>query len=238
MHELPANHMPVVIIGDLGQLKVAELFLESKGYQIQQQIISNAEFWRSATEDERTESGCHSTALWQANPLLTEVIDCIESNTHGRTMVDLACGAGRDSVYLATRGWQVTSIDNKSNALERCEQLANSMDVSLTTLLKDLENQTHPLEELSADLVLVMRYLHRPLFPEIDQLINPEGILVYSTFMIGSEKFGSPRNPNYLLTPGELAEVFSSYQILKDEQRELPDGRPVALFVAKKVVAN
>ena len=234
MHELPANHFSIALIGNGEQLRAAELFLEDKGYNVQDKLISNDSFWTIASEEKQTESGCHSTPLWQANPLLTENIDCIESNTIGRTMIDLACGAGRDSVYLANRGWQVTSIDNKPSALERCQKLADSMNVSLTTLLKELENQSQPLKNLSADLVLVMRYLHRPLFPEIDQLINPGGILVYSTFMIGSEKFGSPRNPNYLLAPGELAETFSSYQILKDEQHELADGRPVAIFIAKK----
>ncbi|PCJ48015.1 MAG: methyltransferase type 11 [Gammaproteobacteria bacterium] len=234
MHELPANHKAISLLGEAEQLQQAEIFLSSKGYTITQCILANEEFWRVMSLNNKVESGCHTVALWQANPLLREVIELVETNVAGRQAIDLACGAGRDSVYLAKRGWQVTALDYKQDALERCNQLASLSQTSLTTLHKDLENGTNPLKGIKADLVLVMRYLHRPLFGAIDQLIKPGGALVYSTFMDGCEKFGSPKNPNYLLKPGELAEAFPAYKILLDETRKLADGRPVALFVATK----
>jgi len=234
MHELPANHVPIAILGDLEQLTQATAFLTSKGYQIAEHIEVSEELWHQASEQDLLETGCHSKMLWQANPLLTECIEQVEQAITGRSIIDLACGAGRDSVYLATRGWQVTAIDNKEDTLERCQNLSESSQVKLTTLNINLENQTDPLADLQSDLVLVMRYLHRPLFPAIDKLIKPGGALIYSTFMVGSEQYGSPRNPAYLLRAGELADCFSHYHILIDEQRELADGRPVALFVATK----
>ena len=79
-----------------------------------------------------------------------------------------------------------------------------------------------------------MRYLHRPLLPYLADWLNPGGVLCYSTFMVGSEKFGSPKNPNYLLRPGELSETFTGMSIVHDEPVELPDGRPVAQFIAQK----
>jgi hypothetical protein len=53
--------------------------------------------------------------------------------------------------------------------------------------------------------------------------------------MAGSEltTVGRPRNPNFLLNAGELAEVFSNAEILVDEVEVLDDGRPVAAFIAK-----
>ena len=234
MHELPANHYPIALIGNSAQLQQAVEFLASKGYKIVEQFLSNDLFWQQVSEEKIVDEGSISVPLWRANPLLCEIINLVEEHVSGRTVVDLACGAGRDSVYLAQRGWQVTSIDNKTETLERCEQLAHSNQVEVNTLKIDLEATKQPLNSLSTDLVLVMRYLHRPLFQAIDQLIKPNGAIIYSTFMVGSEKYGSPRNPNYLLKPGELADIFASYEILIDEQRELADGRPVALFAAIK----
>ena len=234
MHELPANHYPIALIGSTQLLQEAEEFLTLKGYKIIERFLCDDIFWQQATEDKLVEEGGLSVPLWKANPLLTEIITQVEEHVSGRTAVDLACGAGRDSVYLAQRGWQVTSIDNKSDTLERCKQLAHSNQVDVDTRLINLETEEKPLCNLSADLVLIMRYLHRPLFPAINKLIKTKGAIIYSTFMVGSEQYGSPRNPNYLLKPGELADIFASYDVLIDEQRELADGRPVALFVAIK----
>jgi len=239
LHELPANHIAISLLGEKHQLENAKTFLTTKGYSIGECFIADNNFWQRMSEQQLSETGCHSVALWQANPLLTEIISLVENNVGGRLAIDLACGAGRDSVYLAKRGWQVTAIDYKADTLERCQQLANISQTSLSTLQRDLENSEQPLadinDDLKADLILVMRYLHRPLFSAIDESIKVGGAIVYSTFMVGSEQYGSPKNPNYLLKPGELAEVFSSYKILIDEARNLPDGRPVALFVAIKV---
>jgi len=234
MHELPANHLPVAIMGHQNQLTSAEAFLQSKGYQLVDKIIADSASFSNMENNTLLETGCHSTQLWQANPFLQEVITKIENRVKGRSVLDLAAGAGRDSVYLARRGWQVTALDINADSLQRCQQLAKSNQVELTTLQRDLEGQSPEINDLSTDLVMVMRYLHRPLFPLIDQIIHPGGAIIYSTFMIGCEQFGSPRNPNYLLKPGELASTFSNYQVIVDEQRNLADGRPVALFVGIK----
>lgn len=234
MYELPANHRPIALVGDFRQLAQAKQFLQLKGYQVVEVFLSDDAFWEQASKLALVQRGDHSIQLWQANPLLTEIIDLLEAKVSGRSALDLACGAGRDSVYLAQRGWDVTAIDHKMDAIERCNRLAKSAQVEINALIRDLENQPQPLADLNADLVLVMRYLHRPLFPAIDSLIQSGGGIVYSTFMEGSEQFGSPRNPAYLLKPGELAEQFSGYEILLDEQRQLADGRPVSLFVAFK----
>jgi len=234
MHELPANHVPVAIMGHEDQLTAAGNFLQSKGYQLLDKVIVDSALLSNMDDKALLETGCHSAQLWQANPFLQEVISRVENRVEGRFALDLAAGAGRDSVYLAKRGWETTAVDINKDSLERCEQLAKTNQVELTTLQRDLEGTPLEPDELTTDLLLVMRYLHRPLFPAIDQMIRPGGAIIYSTFMVGCEQFGSPRNPNYLLKPGELASIFSNYQIIVDEERKLADGRPVALFVGIK----
>jgi cytochrome b561 len=84
------------------------------------------------------------------------------------------------------------------------------------------------------DLINVARYLHRPLFAQIKSLLAVDGIILYHTFMQGSEVFGSPKNPNFLLKQGELAEVFADWHIWCDQTLVLADGRPMSYFIAQK----
>ena len=56
--------------------------------------------------------------------------------------------------------------------------------------------------------VVVTNYLYRPLLPCLHEYLLPGGILIYETFMAGNEQFGRPSNPDFLLQPGELKQVF------------------------------
>jgi SAM-dependent methyltransferase len=233
MHELPDKDQVLQLIGTQHQLAECRAFLLDKGYTISREIEATESLWQWAEQQDLLEAGCHSVPLWQANPLLQGAIEEIEQATRGRSAIDLACGAGRDTVYLAQRGWQVTGVDIKADALARCQALAESAQVDVDTLQADIEARPEVLGDHTYDLIIVMRFLYRPLLKRLVKHLKPGGVLCYSTFMVGSEQFGSPRNPNYLLKPGELAEVYADLTIIKDEVHHLADGRPVALFVAQ-----
>jgi hypothetical protein len=55
--------------------------------------------------------------------------------------------------------------------------------------------------------VVVTNYLHRPLFPALLAALEPDGILLCETFMVGHERYGRPSNPDFLLRDGELLDV-------------------------------
>jgi hypothetical protein len=55
--------------------------------------------------------------------------------------------------------------------------------------------------------VVVTNYLWRPILPNIVDLVGPGGVLLYETFAEGNEAYGRPRNPDFLLKPGELFEA-------------------------------
>ena len=234
MHELPDKHQELQLIGSNEMLNDAEAFLIEKGYQVERKIESTTAFWQWAEKQDIVDSGCKSLPLWRANPLLIDNIDLIEKSTHGRRALDFASGAGRDAVFLANRGWDVTALDIKEDALGRCRTLADSMSCAIDTLQADMESGEDHLADQTFDLIVVMRYLHRPYLPELFHHLNPGGILCYSTFMVGCEQFGSPRNPNYLLRPNELAETFPQMKLLVNEEHRLADGRPIALFIGQR----
>ncbi|VVE81773.1 class I SAM-dependent methyltransferase [Pandoraea sputorum] len=121
----------------------------------------------------------------------------------GARVLDLACGYGRHTRWLAGRGVHVTAIDRDEAALATMATLAN-----VTTLGVDLEGAPWPLAaDATFDAVIVTNYLHRPLFPRITASVASGGVLIYETFAQGNERYGKPSNPLFLLSPGELLDV-------------------------------
>ncbi len=74
----------------------------------------------------------------------------------------------------------------------------------------DIENGPWPYTGRQYAGVVVTNYLHRPLFPRLLESVLPGGVLIYETFAVGNEAYGRPRNPDFLLKPGELREVISN----------------------------
>ncbi|MEZ5366422.1 MAG: hypothetical protein R2748_29825 [Bryobacterales bacterium] len=78
-----------------------------------------------------------------------------------------------------------------------------------------------------------MRYLHRPLFPVLERAVRPGGLLVYKTFTTDHLRFDAPpRNPLFLLEPGELLREFAPWRVLRYEEEWR--GRGTAALLARK----
>lgn len=235
MHELPMRNVALQLCGCENSTAQAKAFLSDKGYDILYSQNWDKELF--AEQGLPLISGSNSRRLWQP----AGIVEFFEQHFGAKVEaakqgLDIGCGAGRDLVYLATQGWQMTGIDYHQDALERANALAHYNQTEIKGLALDLEKGTPELLQLKQefDLVCVVRYLHRPLFEQIKAIIKPGGFIVYQTFMQGCEKISRPRNPNFLLKPGELAQTFSGYNILLDEVEHLSDGRPVARFIAQK----
>jgi tellurite methyltransferase len=242
MHELPQRRIPLSLCGDDHSLSVARDFLSDREFTIHREIVWSAELAAALAQQQKLESGETSHRLWQPAPLITDFINNILPDLSGtpKNGLDIACGAGRDMVYLAMHGWQMLGLDNSAEALQRTQQLASFNRVSVQTQLIDLEKAENPFADIPAlhdnslDLVCGFRYLHRPLFPHLQRLLKPGGFMVYQTFMAGCEKISSPRNPRFLLQPDELATTFASFDILENDVIRLDDGRPMSAFIARK----
>lgn len=116
-------------------------------------------------------------------------------------VLDVACGGGRHAVWLAAKGYRVTAVDR---------DLASSAAVrdtpGITWVEHDLELAPWPFEPGVWQGVVVVNYLHRPLFEPLLAALAPGGVLLYATYAEGQARFGRPRNPDHLLKPGELLE--------------------------------
>ena len=123
----------------------------------------------------------------------------------GGSVLDLACGNGRHSFFLAERGFSVTAVDRNITAISNSE-LSGQVEV----VEADLEDGSPwPLAGRQFDGIVVTHYLHRPLFPTILASLGEGGVLIYETFSLGNEDFGRPSHPDFLLKPGELLNICS-----------------------------
>lgn len=128
----------------------------------------------------------------------------------GGPVLDLACGGGRHARLFLGLGHPVTALDRD---LSGVADLAASERVAA-----DLEDGSPwPLAGRAFAAVVVTNYLHRPLFPCLIAALEPGGLLLYETFALGQERFGRPKNPEFLLRPGELLAACAGLAVVAYE---------------------
>lgn len=137
----------------------------------------------------------------------------------GAAVLDIAAGKGRHTRFFAERGHRVTAIDRDVSGLPAAD--------NVEIIAADLEDGSPwPLAGRAFGAVVVTNYLHRPLFPVLLDSVEPEGVLLYETFMIGNERFGKPSRPEFLLTDGELLDlVRDRFSVIAYEARMISEPR-------------
>jgi SAM-dependent methyltransferase len=141
----------------------------------------------------------------------------------GGRVLDLAAGGGRHVRLLRERGFAVLAVDRDIGALT---PLAGPC---IEVRAADLEGGAPWPFGGGHDGIVVTNYLHRPLLPSIAQALATGGVVIYETFMRGNERLGRPRNPDFLLHPGELLEAFASLTVTAFEQGEVTLPRPAMI---------
>jgi SAM-dependent methyltransferase len=174
------------------------------------------------------------------SPFFVSTLPALADATRDGPLLDLACGAGRHALASAAAGIRTVALDRDAAALARLraatrERAAAARERGLAArihaLRADLEGGTAiPLRPGAFGAVLVFRYLHRPLADAIASLLRPGGLLVYETFTTAQRALGrGPRNPAFLLEPGELPVLFQGLRTLSFEEGLYGDGVPEAL---------
>jgi len=145
--------------------------------------------------------------------------------------LDIAMGEGRNGVFLATKGFQVTGIDISETGLKKAETLAKEQGVSIETKVVDLEQ--YQLRSETYDVILCTYYLQRNLFPQMIKALKPGGMVLVETYTMEHLKYRAHFKPQYLLQPNELLDHFTDLTILQYQVRD--DGQAVyASILAQK----
>jgi 2-polyprenyl-3-methyl-5-hydroxy-6-metoxy-1,4-benzoquinol methylase len=162
----------------------------------------------------------------------------------GRAL-DLACGEGRNAVWLAERGWQVTGVDFAEVALEKARSLADTRGVAGEWVAADLRD--YQPEQGAFDLVLIF-YLQVPA-PERASILRtavgavaPGGTLLLVAHDSANLEhgYGGPQAPALLYSAEDAAADLDGLQIVQAERVErpvqTPDGDRVALDALVRAV--
>lgn len=163
----------------------------------------------------------------------------------GRAL-DLACGEGRNALWLATRGWEVTGIDFSSVAVEKARVIAARSPRSVRERLDYRCADVTTADYGSGyDLALVL-YLHLEAPARtvvVNRAINslkPDGILMISGHDRSNIDYGvgGPQDPEILYTPDELVNEFGDridFELAGNPRRDTGDGVAIdALAIGRK----
>lgn len=147
--------------------------------------------------------------------------------------LDVACGRGRHALWLAARGLRTFAIDRDAAAIEFVRDEAARRGLPIAAETRDLETGDAVIPAAAYDVIVVVNYLHRPLFPALREGLRPGGVLVYETFTRGQALRGHPRNPAFLLESGELRELVQPLEIVVEREGDF-EGKLLASVIARR----
>lgn len=151
----------------------------------------------------------------------------------GKPVLDLACGSGRNGLYLHQQQIPMIFADQNLTALTSIAATPAINDAQCWQV--DFENGQQQLQANSYQGILIFRYLHRPLIADIKQAVCSGGIVIYETFTVENRQFGRPNRDAFLLQLGELKEMFSDWECLHYFEGIVRDpDRAIAQIVCKK----
>ena len=150
-------------------------------------------------------------------PISTEVAGIVENFASYATVgkaLDIAAGAGRNTHFLAEKGFVVDAVDYSDVALSQIKDIAtiNKIEADLDTYLFNVN---------SYDLIINCNYLDRRHFPLIKEALKEGGLLIFETFIIATDEgYHQPSNLDFVLRTNELLHTFLGLQVVYYEERE------------------
>ncbi|MBV8808130.1 MAG: methyltransferase domain-containing protein [Acidobacteriaceae bacterium] len=161
--------------------------------------------------------------------LLVEVVEKLAAGT----AIDLACGAGRNALYLAERAWEVTAVDGSETAIDLAKMRAGERGLQVHTKVSDLTASDFTMPADAFDLVLIAYYLQRDLFAKAKAAVRPGGLIVAIAHIPDPGQEWSEKRAR----PGELREFFDGWELVWEYEgpsRDPAHRRPVAEIVARR----
>ncbi len=154
----------------------------------------------------------------------------------GGRALDVACGDGRNSRYLAEHGFAVDALDVSDVAVGALEAAARAAGLDVRAQVVDLEAWRPP--SAGYDAIVNLNYLQRDLLRPLAAALRPGGLIFFETFSEAHvTELGHRFDPRFLLAPNELLGAFPT--LLVRHYREgvaVRSGRPrgLASLVAQR----
>lgn len=162
---------------------------------------------------------------------LAERIEELKRLCPGRRALDIACGEGRNSIFLARHGFAVTGLDISIMGIEKARRWAEREGLTAEFRLADLETYSF---DVQFDLIINFNFLLRDLIPREVAALVPGGVLVFDT-ILESPNAPVPHRKEFLLQPGELERLFAQLPGTILHYVEFPDDTtPTAKLIFRK----
>ena len=183
---------------------------------------ADREKWQRRYAEGEYESRTHPTRM------LEEWLRALPRPVGARAL-DLACGAGRNALFLASRGYRVDAMDISGIALARGAARGEAMGVTVEWIEVDLDDAV--LEPERYDLVVVARYVNRGLSDAIAGALRDGGHLLYEQHLVTHREVGGPTSARFRVAPNELLGMFPGLRVLyyREAIVDDPDGATMAL---------
>lgn len=161
---------------------------------------------------------------------------CLASLIPGHILMP-ADGEGRNGVYAAEKGWQVTSTDLSQEGKFKTLELAKERRVTVEYLVGDLEKMDFPYDSFDA---IGLIYAHfaaakkAKLHKQLGQWVKPGGMIIFEAFsknhlplVLENPEIGGPKDEGMLFSIEELKEQFSGFRqlYLQEETIEFSEGK-------------
>lgn len=145
-------------------------------------------------------------------------------------------GEGRNAVFAARMGWEVSAFDISSAGKQKAIRLASANEVSIDYQVGELEELTYTPEQFDA---VALIYAHFPAsikslyHQKIDQLLRKGGTVIFEAFskkhldyITRNEKVGGPKELDMLFSKEEILSDFANYEVIElvEQEIELNEG--------------
>jgi SAM-dependent methyltransferase len=145
--------------------------------------------------------------------------------------LDIACGTGRNTHFIESKGFIVDAVDFSDYALGKIDDID-----SINKIEADLDSYDLSVDRY--DLIVNINYLNRRLMPQIKESLRDGGLLIFETFIIAHGDFERPSNREFLLRQNELLHNFIGLDIIYYEERDDVNIRGEKTRVASLVAKN
>ncbi|HZD10588.1 MAG TPA: class I SAM-dependent methyltransferase [Candidatus Binatia bacterium] len=135
--------------------------------------------------------------------------------------LDVACGLGQNSVWLAQHGYRVLGVDISLVALRAAQALARQAGVAKRVALAQVDLDGWRPAPDSVDILCVFRFLDRELVPALLRAVRPQGIAFYLTRNQGILRRRPEASRSYLLAKDELLGFFAGWEIRYHQEGEV-----------------
>jgi SAM-dependent methyltransferase len=170
-----------------------------------------------------------SDLVWSADP--SQFLPPVADSLTPGTALDVACGEGRNAIWLALQGWHVTAVDFSPVGIEKGRTIAGR-DLDIEWVVEDVTSFEAP---SSFDLVIIF-YLHLSPTAFAESMrravdaVSPGGTL----FCVGHslrnmvDGIGGPQFPEILWTPQTFEPLLGDFEMLELGERFRPvEGSPI-----------